>query len=450
MLIPADGGLVEIDEDLLRFEIFLEPPRAEFTSEAGLLITSPRRFNVRWLHVIDPDDSCAQRLHNSEGFVNVARPDGGGEAVGRVVGDADGVGFTIEGNHGRNWAEDFFAGNARGVVHVVKNSRLDVKTLAELLRAAAADGDLCFFLADFQVGADAVILFFADQRTHFRFALERRAKLDALGLLGHRFHKYGVDFLFDENAAARGTDLALIDEDAEERAIYGGFPIGVREKNVGRFAAEFKRDTLERISGAFDDDFADGGAAGESDFIHAGMRYERGTRGFAEAVDDVYHTRRQANFGEIVRKFKRAERRLLSGLENAGATGRKRGREFPCGHEQRVVPRNDLAGYANGLAQREAERVGGNGIHAAKNFVGEAAVVLEASGDVGDVVLGFDDGLASIAAFDFGKLGGVLADFLGELKKDAASVLCGGGGPWAGVESGARGFYREIDVGGTG
>ncbi len=82
-------------------------------------------------------------------------------------------------------------------------------------------------------------MFFADERAHFRFAFERRAKLDALGFFGHGLDEFRVDFLFDEDAAARGTDFALIDEDAEERAIDRGFPIGVGEENVGRFAAEF-------------------------------------------------------------------------------------------------------------------------------------------------------------------------------------------------------------------
>src|SRR5208282_3761407 len=37
LLVPADRRFVEIDEDLFRFEIFLETPGAEFAAEAGLL-----------------------------------------------------------------------------------------------------------------------------------------------------------------------------------------------------------------------------------------------------------------------------------------------------------------------------------------------------------------------------------------------------------------------------
>ena len=150
---------------------------------------------------------------------------------------------------------------------------------------------------------------------------------------------------------------------------------------------------------------------------------------------------RQANFVEIVGEFERGERRLLGGLQHAAAARGRRGRELPRGHQQRIVPRNDLCGDTDRLAQREAERVGGHRIHVAGNFGGEAAVVLEAGRDVGDVVFGFDDRLAGVAAFEFGKRGGVLADFFGELEEDAAAVLRGGLAPRTVVERFARGFH---------
>src|SRR5271167_2924093 len=139
MLIPADGRFVEINEELFRFEILIETPRAKFAAEARLLVAAPRCFDVSRLHMIDPNDAGAERLHDAEGFVDVARPDGGGEAVRRVIGDADGVGFAVERDHRRDRAEDFFAGNARGVVYVIENCRLEVIAFAELLRAATAD-----------------------------------------------------------------------------------------------------------------------------------------------------------------------------------------------------------------------------------------------------------------------------------------------------------------------
>ena len=50
-------------------------------------------------------------------------------------------------------------------------------------------------------------------------------------------------------------------------------------------------------------------------------------------------------------------------------------------------------------------RVVGDGVDVAEDFGGQAAVVFEAGGGVGDVVFGFDDGLAGVAAFEFGERG---------------------------------------------
>ena len=134
MSVPGDGGFVEIDEDLFGFEIFFEAPWAELAAKTGLFVATPRRFDVSWLHVIDPDDAGAKRFYDAKGFVNIARPDGGGEAVGRVVGDANGFGFAVEGNDGSHRAEDFFASDARGVFDVVEDRWFDVvATLASFL-----------------------------------------------------------------------------------------------------------------------------------------------------------------------------------------------------------------------------------------------------------------------------------------------------------------------------
>src|SRR5262249_41286905 len=131
-------------------------------AETGLFVASPGRFDVSGLHVIDPDDARAERFHDAEGFVDVAGPDGGGETVRRVVGDANGFGFTVERDDRSDGAKDFFASDARGVLQVVKDRRLDVVALAELLGAPAANSNFGFFLADVKVRANAIVLFSAD------------------------------------------------------------------------------------------------------------------------------------------------------------------------------------------------------------------------------------------------------------------------------------------------
>jgi hypothetical protein len=223
--------------------------------------------------------------------------------------------------------------------------------------------------------------------------------------------KFLVDRLLHQDAASGGADFALIDEDAEERAVDGGFEIRVGKEDVGRFAAEFEGDALYRVSGLLDDDLADGGAAGEGDLVDVGMLDEWSAAGFSEAGDDVDHARRQTAVGEIVCEFESSKRSLLGGLEDAGAAGGDGRREFPRGHQQRIVPGNNLSGDADRLFERKGHRVVGNGIHVADHFGGEAAVVLEAGGGIVDIEFGFDDGLAGVAAFEFGESGKIGADF---------------------------------------
>src|SRR5579885_1287051 len=58
--VPADRLLVQVDVYLLGLEILFDSPGTELATESGLLVTSPRRFNVCRLHVIDPDNPGAQ------------------------------------------------------------------------------------------------------------------------------------------------------------------------------------------------------------------------------------------------------------------------------------------------------------------------------------------------------------------------------------------------------
>src|SRR5262249_15902737 len=160
-------------------------------------------------------------------FVNIPGPNRGGEAVRRVVGDANGFGFSVERDDGSDWAKDLLAGDARGVFYVVEDRWLDIVALAELLGAAPTDGYLGFFLADFEIARNTVVLLLADKRAHLGITFERSPELDALGFFRHRFNKLRVNPFLHEDAAAGGADFALIDEHAEKCAVNGGFPVCV-------------------------------------------------------------------------------------------------------------------------------------------------------------------------------------------------------------------------------
>ena len=74
--------------------------------------------------------------------------------------------------------------------------------------------------------------------------------------------------------------------------------------------------------------------------------------GFAGAGDDVDDAVGQFGLLENFGEMHRGDAGGLGGFEDAGISAGERGREFPRRHEQREIPRNDLAGDAERLRVR--------------------------------------------------------------------------------------------------
>src|SRR5205807_5637883 len=106
------------------------------------------------------------------------------------------------------------------------------------------------------------------------------------------------------------------------------------------------------------------------------------------------------------------EGRLLCGLEHASAACSERRRELPSGHQERIVPRNDLTSDANRFLQCKTHGIVRNRVDVSKNFGRQSPVILEASSDVGDIEFRFDNGFATVASLDFGQQSGVLTNLL--------------------------------------
>ncbi len=105
-----------------------------------------------------------------------------------------------------------------------------------------------------------------------------------------------------------------------------------------------------------------------------------------------------------------------------------------------------MRGDADGFAQRKAQRVVRHGIYVAQNFGGHTAVIFEAGGGVGDVVLGFDDRLAGIATLEISQVRRFLANAFGEAKQNAAAILRGGLRPRAGIKCCFGSGYGAVHI----
>ena len=210
----------------------------------------------------------------------------------------------------------------------------------------------------------------ADQGTHLCVAIQRRSQLDLLRLLGHGVHKILIDGFLYQDAATSGADFTLIDEHAEKGSVDGGFKICVGEENIRRLAAEFEGNALHGICGLLHDNLSDRSTAGESNLVYVRMLHQRRTAGLAEAGDNVDHSGRQANISQPVRHFQRRKRSLLGRLQHAGTARSQRGSKLPGGHQQRIIPRNNLPRDPDWFLERKAHRVIWNRIYIAENFCG--------------------------------------------------------------------------------
>src|SRR5262249_52948057 len=156
-------------------------PFAELAADAALFVAAPGRFDVGRLHVVDPHDAGTQALDGTHRAKYVARPDGGRQAVVRVVRDAQGVGLFVERDDAGDRTEDLLARDTGRVVDVIEDRRLDEKAAVEHAArgASAADRHLRFSLADLLVLTHALELLATDERSHLRVAAHPRTEGDA-------------------------------------------------------------------------------------------------------------------------------------------------------------------------------------------------------------------------------------------------------------------------------
>ena len=124
-------------------------------------------------------------------------------------------------------------------------------------------------------------------------------------------------------------------------------------------------------------------ATRERDLVHPRIGDQRRAGDRAIAGDDVHDAWRQIERFENLGEHQRGERRLLGRLQHHGAPGGQRRRQLPRGHQQRIVPRDDLADDADGLAHDHRQRVVGHFERLAMDLRRQPAVILEAVRGVG-------------------------------------------------------------------
>ena len=106
--------------------------------------------------LVHPDSPGPQSVADSDGGVEAACVDCGGESVGRGIAKTDGVVFRLEFGNGADWTEDLLLHYLHVFGHARKNGRLDEVALFAV--ALATDFDFgALLLAGVNVAAFVLI-----------------------------------------------------------------------------------------------------------------------------------------------------------------------------------------------------------------------------------------------------------------------------------------------------
>ena len=154
--------------------------------------------------------------------------------------------------------------------------------------------------------------------------------------------------------------FALVEEHAEQRAFDRRLEVGVGEEDVRRLAAELERDLLQRVGGGAHDVLPTSALPVNAILSTSGCSTIAAPAVRPSPVTMLTTPGGKPGCRRKLGQRERRQRRLLGRLQHRRAAGADRRRELPRRHQQRVVPRDDLAGDADRLAQREAHRVVGH------------------------------------------------------------------------------------------
>src|SRR3954453_16815664 len=141
---PLAFAVLELDADILRFREEVERLEAAFASDAAFFHAAEGDAEVAEEPAVDPDGARVERCGDAMRSREVARPDGGGEAVARGVGEGDRVRFRIEGRDRDDGAEDLFLQDAAVASESGDDGRLD--EVAGTVDAVSAGDDRAAFV----------------------------------------------------------------------------------------------------------------------------------------------------------------------------------------------------------------------------------------------------------------------------------------------------------------
>ena len=145
-------SITKTDRHSLCLAVIRQRGLTQFSPDSALLVTTEWQGVMQHVVLIHPDGSGSQGVADSDGGVQAACVDCGGETVGRGVAETDGVVFRLEFGNRADGTEDLLLHYLHVFGHARENGRLDEVALFAV--ALATDFDFgALFLASVNVTA---------------------------------------------------------------------------------------------------------------------------------------------------------------------------------------------------------------------------------------------------------------------------------------------------------
>src|SRR3981189_381475 len=341
-LTSSDTFSSERDDHELGLRVVVQSFHTLLAAETTVLETAERPFEQACLPPVDINLPGFELGCDTMCTSYIPGPDAGRESEFAVVGQRNRrVLVSRKGNHNKDGAEDLLPCDPHVVGDTGVDGRFDQPVFA---RRAPTDGQRGSVLGgDVEVVQHLVELVLGRDR--------------AVALPGYdrfqrdfqRFHELVVNLLRDQQSGSARTDLPGECREGFDRARHRCIEVSVGKYDVRRLSAELERHRNESFSGDLADLTPSPDRPRKRDLANARMLDQRTTGPGAHPGHDVEHTGRCSRISSDPGQLKCRRRGELRRLANYDIPGSERGRDSPCGLEERTVPWSDDSDNAEGL-----------------------------------------------------------------------------------------------------
>src|ERR1700732_3674959 len=354
---------------------------AKFAANARLFVTAKRSGSIEHVETIHPYGSRAHRIRNRVGLADLASPPCRCRAVEGLVSSVDDFVQILKAQNRHDRPKYFFLGDFHVVLHVTEYGRLnEIAFVADAVAARKQLGVILFPRVD--VAHYFIELIAVHLRALFCLLVERIAHRPPLRPRHALLDEFVVALFLDEKARSRIPTLSLTEEQTRMPTLDRLIHIGIGKNDVRALTTELECYALEiRRRGRLHDQSADFCRAGKRNFIHVHVIRDSRACGGSVTRQQIHHARRETGFDKQFTYSQCRKRGLFGGLHHHGASRCQRGTKLPRLHQQREIPRNNLADDADGFVARVTEVIPIYRDRLALNLVCPSRVVAKAGDD---------------------------------------------------------------------